>query len=242
MFIRTMLAVMLLTSLCQSASAMAIKKVSIPTDQVFLPKGFDSNDNTQIVISGHLPNLCYHGISNKVEVLHDKREIKIQLMADYTHPPSGFCIEVVMPFLEIVSLGNLHVGKYDVKINEGTPVALNSPLPLQVFAPSSTSIDDLIYANVDYIVKDPNDANMIKLVGENPMSCLVLKDIKIISNDLDTYSILPIMENKSENCENVPSSFVYKVNIPSDLQAESILLHVRSMGGKSVNTIIKRGN
>ena len=40
----------------------------IPIEHVYIPSGFDDNDNVEIVITGFLPNLCHKSPSAKVRV------------------------------------------------------------------------------------------------------------------------------------------------------------------------------
>ena len=37
----------------------------VPVENVYTPRGFDSNDNAEIVITGYLPNLCYQNPTHK---------------------------------------------------------------------------------------------------------------------------------------------------------------------------------
>ena len=31
----------------------------VPVKNIFSPEGFDSNDNVEVIVEGHLPNLCH---------------------------------------------------------------------------------------------------------------------------------------------------------------------------------------
>lgn len=214
------------------------KELHVPVTHVFAPQGFDSNDNIQIVLSGYLPNFCYKTVRKKVKINQEKKEINIEVHSIYQQPRTGFCVEVIIPFLEVISLGSLNVGDYQITINENSDHFLSSSM--NVTDSNSESIDDFTYANVEQIIKNPSDPYKIQLKGVNPTNCLVLSEIKIASNHVDTYAVLPIMKQVSNSCDNTPTPFSYDVQLPGELRTSPILIHVRSLGGKSVNTILGR--
>jgi hypothetical protein len=74
------------------------------------------------------------------------------------------------------------------------------------------------------------------LKGYNPSDCFELKEIIIIDNGVDTYSVLPKMKQVKEFCPKKMIPFAYEVEVPQRLEADKVLLHVRVMDGRSVNS------
>ena len=48
------------------------RETKVPVSHLYVPDGFDSNDNVEMVVSGILPNLCHK--SPKTAVVRDKLE------------------------------------------------------------------------------------------------------------------------------------------------------------------------
>jgi hypothetical protein len=217
-----------------SMGAMASTPVTtlIPVDHVFSPKGFDSNDTTEIIVSGFLPNLCHKAPESKVEIVG--RKINVTLTALKYELDNPFCPEVVVPFFEAVKVGLLDKGNYDIVVNGKTMYERKSEIFIN--EASSDAVDEYIYANVDYIEKTEG-SRVVSLKGYNPSDCFELEGVQLVSNGADAYSILPKMKQVSDFCPMKMVAFNYKVAIPTELKADRILLHVRSMDGKSVNSI-----
>jgi hypothetical protein len=202
------------------------KKVEIQIQKVYAPEGFDSNDHVEIMVSASLPSLCYK--SPHVGAIKEGQLIKLKMFAYFYEQE---CVEVKVPVLEKLEMGILDQGEYKITTNGLGDQAL------KVKESTSSAIDDNIYANVEYI--EQNDSNrVIKLVGENP-SCLSLKEIKYSTNHHDTVAILPIMEQTSADCSDSMKKFEFEFEVPENLPAKALLLHVRAMNGKSVNTLFQ---
>jgi hypothetical protein len=208
----------------------AIEKVSVPVTQVFAPLGFDTNDSSEVVIAGYLPNLCYKAASAETQI--SGKTARIQLKAFRTE--SHLCAQMAVPFLEVAALGVLDKGTYGIVVNQGLPSERNSQLKVEESA--SPAVDDHIYANVSSIERI-TETRRVLLKGENPSPCYSLDEIKLVSNGTDTYSVLPILRQTSETCPRVMTPFEYEFTIPNELAAKKLLLHVRVMNGKSVNSL-----
>ncbi len=206
----------------------------VVVEEVFVPMGFDANDASEIVITGFLPNLCHKFPEAKVKI--DKKRIDIKLTALVYDQTDPFCAPIVVPFIERVPLGLLERGQYSITVNGKTPFEKKSEL--KVFEASSEAIDDFIYANVEYVEKTLGSRE-INLVGQHPSDCFELESIQFISNGRNTYSVLPKLRRVSEFCPMKLIPFSYKAIVPEELKASKLLLHVRVMDGKSVNTIFQ---
>ena len=87
----------------------------VPVDNIFGPEGFDSNDNVEVIVEGHLPNLCHRTPMKKVTI--NGNHIDIKVTALHYHDSNPFCPQVIVPFLETVSLGVLDKGDYKITVN-----------------------------------------------------------------------------------------------------------------------------
>jgi hypothetical protein len=204
----------------------------VPVDHIYSPAGFDSNDNTEVVVTGYLPNLCYKAPRSAVTVKDGK--ISVSVKAIRNDNAMGFCANVKVPYVEYINIGVLDKGQYNVAINEASKLEKFSKL--FIAETSSNSIDDVVYANVDQVVRADESSRTVLLKGYNPSDCFELKEITIKDNGSDTYSILPQMKQVRAQCPKKMIPFVYEIEVPQNLEADKVLLHVRVMDGRSVNT------
>lgn len=209
----------------------------VPIDEVFSPVGFDSNDNSEIVVSGWLPNLCHKSPKSTYSI--SGRTINITVSALKYDSSNPFCPEMIVPFVETIKVGILDKGKYDIVVNGKTPYEKQSKIKID--ESSSNAVDDFIYANVHYIEQEIGN-NVVTLKGYNPSDCFVLDDIKFVSNGINAYSVLPIMKKVRDFCPMKLVPFSYDIEVPQSLQHNKVLLHVRSMDGNSVNTLFIKAN
>ncbi len=207
-------------------------EVMVPIDHVYSPAGFDSNDNSQIIISGYLPNLCHKAPRSIVKMENGKVDIKVvSLKYDSSNP---YCPEMIVPFVEAVDLGVLDKGNYDIVVNGNSIYEQRANIGIS--EASSDAVDDHVYADVEYIDKSVGN-RMVVLKGYNPSDCFELDDIQVMDNNKDVYSIKPIMKQVSEFCALKMMPFEYEMVVPDKLQADQVLLHVRSIKGRSVNSL-----
>jgi hypothetical protein len=222
--------VSLLVVMFIAAASIAAEPISqmAPIDHVYSPKGFDSNDNVEVVIEGHLPNLCWK--SPKAEVMISGKMININVKALNYESENVFCAEAIVPYLIPVEVGLLDKGDYRVIVNGVEDSAMH------IDESSSDAVDDHVYANVEYIERELG-SRVVELKGYNPSECFVFDRIEIGNNGSDVYSVLPVMEQVSDFCPMKMVPFSIDMEVPKDLQAEKVLLHVRAMDGKSVNAL-----
>lgn len=212
-------------------------EVMVPIEDVYAPKGFDSNDNSQIIISGYLPNLCHRAPKSIVNVKNDVIDIKIvSLKYDPSNP---YCPEMIVPFVEAIDLGIMDKGMYDVVVNGKSIYERRANM--QIDEASSDAVDDFVYAGVEYVEKSAGSRKVV-LKGYNPSDCFILDEIEVIDNGKDVYSIMPKMKQISDFCALKMVPFEYDMVVPDKLKADKVLLHVRSVQGKSVNSIFFNAN
>jgi len=230
--IKTSLALMLMAPAFSFAGAV-MQSSAVPVNHVFSPAGFDSNDNVELVVTGYLPNLCFKAPQSQVEV--NGKKIAVSVKANKTQVGLGFCLDVVVPFIEHIKVGLLDKGKYEIAVNENSSLAKKSSIAIA--EASSSSIDEVVYADVDDVVRVDDGSRKILLKGYNPSDCFELKEIVVLDNGVDTYSILPKMKQVKSFCPKKMIPFTYEMEVPEKLEADKVLLHVRVMDGRAINTI-----
>ena len=70
------------------ANAGTPKSVQVPIEDVYAPAGFDSNDSSEIIITGFLPNLCHK--APKTEVVINGNNIDIKVTALHYHQTNPY--------------------------------------------------------------------------------------------------------------------------------------------------------
>jgi len=235
--------------LCQTTKGLKMKKIvllglcliinvtygSTPTESkinienVYVPQGYDSNDNVEIVVEGYLPNLCHKSPKVKVDKISNK--INLTLTSLYYTNDNYFCPPAVVPFLITVDLGVLNTGEYLIENN-------NHQKKLNVAKAISENVDNFIYANIEYLEKNYQEQSVVKLKGYNVSDCFELDRVELSTNKSDTVIILPIMKQVREFCPRKMTPFEYEVEVPKMVGRKKVLLHVRTMNGKSVNKLL----
>lgn len=204
-------------------------EVEIKKFKVYVPAGFDSNDSSEITVSGVLPDHCHQ--APKVDIISiTDTEVKVVVKSLYAKGEN--CLQVQIPFSVTITLGVLDKGSYTISSNSDAQDIIS------IDQATSISMDESIYANVEYVEENEYDRT-VKLVGVNPSDCFELDQIKYVHNSKDTYSILPILKVVSSPCNQNPTKFEYDFVVPKDLEAKLVLLHVRKMNGKSVNKLFR---
>ena len=215
-----------------AAAASTPLEVLVPIQHVYSPKGFDTNDNTEVIVEGYLPNLCHKSPKTIVKVSGFKIDIQVKsLKYDASNP---FCPEMIVPFIETVDVGVLDKGDYDITVNGKSVYERKSEI--QIAEASSDAVDEYVYAGVDYVQKNEG-SRVVQLKGYNPSDCFILDKIEVVDNGRDVYSVLPKMKQVSEFCPMKMVPFSYDMEVPSNLKSDKVLLHVRGMDGKSVNSL-----
>lgn len=229
-------------TLALSLNAFAIlpEVVEAPVDHVFVPQGFDNNDQVEVIVTGKFPNPCYVRNKHEVKVKNDVIKINITSIS-MDDPAYTKCEPLKIPFTEVVDIGNLQGGKYKIVVNQGGDYEIKQTITIG--NSTSESVDDNIYAMVDYVETGftGGASGDAILVASSPSTCLVLDRVQYLSNDSDALSILPIMKKISSDCPEKKVRLEVPVKFdPSKFKAENILLYVRTIEGRSVHTIISK--
>lgn len=208
--------------------------VGIGARQIFIPKGFDSNDGVEVVLDGYLPSTCYKVTEPKVELELATKTVYILPQAYQTDPP---CLRMLVPYTQTVHLGRLPAAGYTVALRNSS---LRAVLPIAQARVSSE--DDAIYAPVDRVtVKygEVGQPSAAVLEGRLTSSCLDWENIEVLNRG-DTVEILPILSARDEPCEEIDRPFEKVVALPEITTNGRYLLHVRVMSGKSINVVFPR--
>lgn len=220
-----------------------VMEVPAPIDGVFIPQGFDTNDNSQVVISGAYPNTCYKmgNVTKSVDLEQDedgniiKRDVKINVTAYYHH--SRACLMLYTPFTEVVSLGLLKKGAYEVQVNDVQELSL----PVAE-APVDRS-DNYVYANVFGLLR--KGERLFEIQGTLPKTCALLEEVRVVEEEgSDVVVVLPIVafpegcDASEENFEDQGRNFIARFQTPANLKGKQ-LIHVRTLNGGSLNQVVE---
>lgn len=205
----------------------------VPVSKIYVPQGFDSNDNVELVITGFLPNLCHKSPKVKTEIIDNK--VNVTLTSLYYQESNPYCPEMVVPFKKVVEIGSMPKGNFKVVVNEDTKYEKSDELFVK--AALDNNIDNYQYAYVEEIQQNI-EKEVLTLRGYNPSDCYELSEVTYISNGEDTYSILPRMKKVRDFCPMKMMPFSISWRLPKELDSKKILLHVRTLNGNSINKII----
>lgn len=186
-------------------------------------------------LRGILPNLCYGSPSADVKVIGN--QIKVDVKADYSASHDGFCPDVIIPFEEKIEVGILDRGEYDILVNQNSNWAIDDKM--RVDASSGNALEE-DRAHINQIVQSDDNPNLIKLSGFRPSDCYEIDEIEYVDNGRNSYSLIPRMVQVRGFCPMKMVPFNVEWEIPGDLDSDKLLIHVKSLGGQSVQSIIHR--
>jgi hypothetical protein len=205
--------------------------VIVPAEGIFIPNGFDDNDQALVVLDGYLPNSCHKLVGS--EVKKDPTTGAITVL-QYARRFDGICLQVRVPYFREVDLGVMPMGE--------TPVStLGAPNEtLKVVESTNAGPDDYLYAAVDSarIEGDPASGRYFAVLqGRFTNTCMKLKQV-VIHDSGRTVEVLPIIEMVDQDgCQEAEIPYSWMEKLPDGMTAGRHLLHVRSLNGKSVNAM-----
>jgi len=220
--------ILILVAMAVAANSLSME---VPVERVFAPNGFNSDDSAQVVVSGYLPDLCYYDPYAQVEVNENVIDIKMLSKHSGGNKSLG-CAELVRDFLQPVDLGVLDQGDYEVRVN-GIKSA-----ELEIVESESDAFEDISVALVADVKVD-QEVNLAKIEVWKPSDCYEFEELDIKDNGVDVYSVIPKMKKVSDFCPMKVVPVDIELNIPNYLQSEKVLLHIRSIDGKSFNSVMK---
>lgn len=221
-------------SVLSSAAFAGPTVVTAPVTHLYIPTGFDDNDNSEIVVAGVFPSACYKSGSSQVQVNYQVHEIEVSVTA---YKYDGICAQVLTPFLQTIKLGILKAGDYTVRITKSDLLD-----HISIGRSLTSSPDDYLYAPIENAAMDFSDGSQkIILEGTFPytfVGCAIMSEIKIIHKKRDLIEVLPTMELVNDDrCHREGNEFRIGQNFPEKLQGQ-ILIHVRVLNGQSYSRLV----
>lgn len=230
--------------LCAHASLYAqdTKPVTIdsPVDKIFVPSGFDDNDNVEVILHGTFPDACHRVGETQATVDAVTRTITVR--ATSVIYPDEFCVQSLTPFIQTVELGLLPQGDYDVVYAKNQSVEST----LDVARRKTESPDDYLYAPVANAYIDINaetGKQSLKITGQFPnyfIGCMVIREVRVIKDPVDVLVVQPIAEVvDTDVCDTqaIDLTYEYTVGLTEPFKGEG-LIHVRTLNGTSLNRFI----
>jgi hypothetical protein len=247
----------MITAVMASTSAWA--QTSAPTDVVDMPlvkafvppRGFDNNDDVQIVLTGYMPNVCYRlaatevvrdeqgkpiGVSQKAEVLRNG------ICAEQDNLPAHL-LEVV-PFTTTVSLGRLAAGEYSVSYSRRETAASAVSVATRNFSVVEAlvpTVDNIKYANLSSVNVRPvvTEGQSVQAVlsGMLTSGCTDLAPHVQVTRIDDVVIVLPgLSVRENPFCTMMLRPFERTVDL-GNFTTDTYLVHARSMSGRAVNSV-----
>jgi hypothetical protein len=236
-----------LSTIATSVFASAPTKVKLPISKILaVETGFDDNDAVDIAVYGMLPDTCHKIDRGTAKIDHRKRKITVSVTSIVRSGEA--CLEILTPFLEVIPVGTLKAGKYEIRAaGDATKTA-----SLEVKNHTSDNRDDYIYAPVDTVelerapqglTADTHDS--LQLKGTYPYmltGCMRVDDVKITTIRHEIMVVQPSVKTlEDKDCH--PSEvgpynrFSVSVAIPESI-GEQGLVHVRTLNGKALNKFV----
>ncbi|MBI2646196.1 MAG: hypothetical protein HYW85_04075 [Deltaproteobacteria bacterium] len=207
----------------------APRLLEVGVSDVFVPQGFDDNDNAQVVVEGIFPTTCYKLGPVKVDINEDT--IKITPQAYFYHGP---CLQVMVPYKQEINLGILKAGTYKLNILPDCPENRHT---LSIAHSTNSGPDDYLYAPIESARVVSKERPTVRLHGVFSNSCMSLDRVVTHSESNRVVAILPIAKYENNGaCLDVLTPFHKDVQIKDPLKGRT-LLHVRSLNGTAVNVI-----
>lgn len=212
-------------------------------EAVFLPQGFDNNDNAQLVVYGTLSDSCFRlgPVDFKVDLAARTIRVRSQV---YVYD-SDWCLPIISPVTQTVDLGVLPANDYRIEIETETGDARNfGSLPIQ--ASTNAGPDDFLYGEVNDLVFEPNAVGGGKLTlrGTLGAPCMELKEVKVFyrgdsQGGARVMEVLPIAGAlPTDRCAEARDSFERVIELKTEWKGLS-LIHVRSQNGQSINRVVQ---
>ena len=232
-----------LVSFSPIASAEEIKVprpelVRAPVDKIFVPHGFDDNDNVELILKGEFPSTCYK--AGPVSFNIDQAAHKIVINAQSYKAQQTMCADVMIEFIQPVRLGLLDEGNYTVTL-EGSPNV--EPLQLTIGRAQQSTQDDYLYAPVDTASVQQNDAgeDILRIEGEYPYmltGCMVTRELRAQYDRNGVLVVQPISEfTEGDECtaQKQSTHYLIKKDLGKLNLTGQFLIHVRTLNGLSLN-------
>lgn len=207
------------------------------TKNLFIPIGFDDNDDVVVVLDGFLGDACDRLRAPQVKIDRVRHEIRIQPMKERVGQQ---CPEILVPYHQVVTLGTLPAGRYVVQTAD-----LDLGDVLLVKQAPVTTPDDYLYAPAEsaHIASRIGGPATAIVRGRFTDTCSTLLETRLIPAGR-VLQVLPILARSARDpqgnaCAPADKPFEARVDLPT-LAPGRYLLHVRSLNGQSLNTVFSQ--
>ena len=216
------------------------KEVASPVEKVFIPRGFDDNDNVELLVFGYYPNACYKTATTGFELDQARKTIYVYARSYRYDQENTMCSTLRLPFQQEVRLGMIKEGEYSV-VYEGKVMG-----NLSVGGHTTSSPDEFLYAPVDNVIvaktlgSDKSGVdNHLTLLGRFPrlyVGCMQLVRVELVQESDDILVVKPISEIFDDT--SCVGNYDFKVTVPVQgaLKHQS-LIHVRVANGNAKNQV-----
>lgn len=209
-----------------------------PPKGVYVPQGFDSNDNVEIFFEGEFEDACHQvGMTSHTVDLED-RSIYVTDLGYYFG--QDFCNQMTVPYQKGVNTGMLPTGEWKVyfRHSRGNFVEQGA---VAVKPPTSSKPDEHLYApvnKIEFIKRGVEEPPRVKLSGKFYNTCMKMDYVKV-GRQGNVIEILPIAMMERGGCEERPEGidFDHMVRL-NNVDKGRFLLHTRANNGRSVNEIV----
>ncbi len=208
--------------------------VPVPLSALYVPSGFDSDDNVQFVGEGYFPNACFSPAPPEIHVDHSQKTITVNARA-YVY--QGACAQqtrpnVILPFTVEFNVGPLPPGLY--QIVQG---------PMREFL-GAVKITHAVRSNGNYFYAPVSEVTIQQLGAITEIwisgvllgSCVQLASVETrVENNVIVIEPFAYVE-PGNNCFRgyFPFAAVLRVRLPHG----RYLLHVRAEDGNAINRMI----
>lgn len=212
-----------------------LREVSQPIAKAYIANGFDTDDNVEIVVMAILRDSCMQVGRAAADVDEARRLLTIHLTA---YEFSGNCVKADIPVYVPLYVGPIrNPGIYTIQDNSLRRAIASfgvSRAPITGAGVDSVSYPPLTDA---YLLKQEGK-DVLVLKGFMPLDCLTIDAV-----DVQIYSDSAVVRPRMSRLEGVScrkGNFPFTKNVPvtQALPRGVFLLHVRSMGGRSINKMV----
>ncbi len=206
-------------------------KVWASFQKIYVPGGYDSNDRVEIVGEGRFKNSCFRLAETKVQIDAQNKKIYLSPVA---YEYSGDCLQVTVGFEKNIDVGILGAGTWEVIQGSG-PTKLGA---ISIRETVGKNADDYLYAPVSQAFYHQQGAiSKIVVSGDFPSDCFKLEQVKM-TVEPSVLVLQPVVQFESRvDCKEGKFPFVREI-VVNAVPAGRYLLHVRSLNGNSVNSLV----
>jgi hypothetical protein len=204
--------------------------VLMSVERLYVPVGFDDNDEIQVVVEGKFPDTCYRVAFNEVDVDAATNVVRVR---QWARKFPGICLPVILPFTAEARVGQLPRGEYSVQANGVDAEQLAVSFGVR------PGPDEFLYAPIERArVEAKADGTLRGIIeGRFTNTCMKLDETRVIDSG-KTIEILPIIEMVDrDDCTAAEVPFSWTFDLPGSAGEARRLMHVRSLNGKAVNVV-----